>query len=243
MSSSCQIWITNNAGADRIQLPVLPETLTYTHNGNNESVNIAGLGETTIMQDRGAVTYDFSSIFPGAWFQGCQYEDLQEPSYYRDKLVEWKDSKQPVKLIITSSSVNTFCTIEKFTYKEKGGDPGTLHYDISLKEYRPLVARQIDTAATTPPEGSDSEAIDTTTQFGVVRTDGKRIKLFKKMSTSSKVLKYIPNRVAIKLFEKSGGWYKAKYKGATGYVKAEKIVLVTTLTPDQMAQFRATQEE
>ena len=42
-----------------------------------------------------------------------------------------------------------FCIIEDFSYSEQGGDVGSLHYSLTLKEYKEVHARQvkIDTQA------------------------------------------------------------------------------------------------
>lgn len=138
-----QIWITYNAEKQKLHIPVNPETINIDSGSSNKSVMVAELGEITIMQSRAAVQFSFSSFFPAHSFPGVKAADITDPLELVEKISEWKNSKNPVHLIITSSKINCYCTIEKFTYWENGGDVGTIHYDITLKEYREITTRQV----------------------------------------------------------------------------------------------------
>ena len=39
--------------------------------------------------------------------------------------------------------MSMYVTVEKFDTEEQGGDLGTIHYTITLKEYREVAVRQI----------------------------------------------------------------------------------------------------
>ncbi len=142
-SNDYQIWITYNAEKQKLRIPVNPETINITSGTNNKSVLVTELGEITIMQSRAAVQFTFSSFFPKQPFPGISVKKLTDPLELVAKINKWKNSKKPVHLIITSSKINCYCTIEKFTYWENGGDIGTIHYDIALKEYREITTRQV----------------------------------------------------------------------------------------------------
>lgn len=138
-----QMWITYNAEKEKLRIPVNPETININSGTSNKSVTVTELGEITIIQSRAAVQFSFSSFFPAMPFPGINAQDLTDPLTLVEKILEWKNSKNPVHLIVTSSKINCFCTIEKFTYWENGGDVGTIHYDMTLKEYREITARQV----------------------------------------------------------------------------------------------------
>jgi uncharacterized protein YgiM (DUF1202 family) len=222
MSSECQFWISNNAGQDKLRIPVLPEQITVTHDSQNESVMVAGLGEVTIIQDPSAKTFEWSCWFPAKKHQGCIDNPLA-PQAYVDKIEEWIASKKPVKFSITGTKVNLFCSIESWNYYEKGGDPGTFYYTIKLKEYREVKVRKIDLVPTTriPSGGSSGGGGGATT--GKVKTGGSRLKMYKKKSTSSKVLKKIKNGKTVTINSTSGSWYNITYGGKTGWAKKKYI--------------------
>ena len=64
MSIKYQIWLTYNAEKEKIQLPVLPLSFKLKTEVKMTVINVAGLGEITIMQSRPALQFSFSSFFP-----------------------------------------------------------------------------------------------------------------------------------------------------------------------------------
>lgn len=143
MSIKYQMWLTYNAEKEKIQLPVLPESFQTKNGSSNDSMDITGLGEITIMQSRPALQFSFSSFFPAAKFPGLQVSSITKPLTLIQKINTWKASRKPVHFIATACGVDLYCTIEKFDYSEEGGDPGTYQYSITLKEYREITVRQV----------------------------------------------------------------------------------------------------
>lgn len=166
MSIKYQMWLTYNAEKEKIQLPVLPSSFQTTNGSNNESMDIAGLGEIVIMQSRPALKFSFSSFFPATKFPGIQVTEITPPIEIVAKINEWKASKKPVHFIATACGVDLFATIENFKYSEEGGDPGTYQYTIELKEYREIAVRQvkIDITGETATVEKSEPRVDNTVQ-------------------------------------------------------------------------------
>lgn len=143
MSTKYQMWLTYNAEKEKIQLPVLPESFQVENGSNNDTVNVAGLGEIVIMQSRPALKFSFSSFFPAATFPGIQVSKITKPLTLVEKINTWKASTTPVHFICTAIGIDLYCTIESFKYEEDGGDPGTYQYSITFKEYREISTRQV----------------------------------------------------------------------------------------------------
>jgi nucleoid-associated protein YgaU len=137
------MWLTYNGETEKLRFPVLPETIRIQKGGANQSVGIQGLGEVVIKQDPAATVLSFSGFFPATPFPGVQFEPLKPPETLKDQIVAWKDGDKPVHFLITGTSVNLFCVIEDFTVSEQGGDIGTIHYSLTLKEYKEVNARQV----------------------------------------------------------------------------------------------------
>lgn len=149
MSSKYQMWLTHNGEAEKLRFPVLPEAITIKKGMSIKSVSIQGLGEVVIKQDPTAIVISFSSFFPAASFPGVQVADLTPPSDLKDKITVWQKSDKPVHFIVTGTTINLYFVIEDFTYKEQGGDVGTLHYSLTLKEYKEVSVRQVAVEAAT----------------------------------------------------------------------------------------------
>lgn len=144
MNTNYQMWITGNGEAQKLRIPVLPEKFTVSIGSENSSVDVAGLGEITIKQSRAAYQFSFSSFFPKKTFPGVKNVSLSDPQSCVERIKGWLESEKPVHIIITGVGIDEYCTIEKFTYYEQGGDVGTIHYDMTLKEYREVTIRQVE---------------------------------------------------------------------------------------------------
>ena len=149
MSSKYQMWLTHNGESRKIRFPVLPELFKVTNGSMNKSVDISGLGEIIIKQDRPADGIKFEGFFPSGFFPGVQVGSLTSPQVLKDTILDFKNSNKPSHFIITGTNVNMYCTIEDFPYEERGGDVGTIYFSLSLKEYREVSARQISVDVTT----------------------------------------------------------------------------------------------
>ena len=161
MNTNYQMWITYNAESEKLRIPVLPETFTVSIGSNNSSVDVVGLGVVVIKQDRPAFQFSFSSFFPKKNFPGVSVA-LSSPLACIEKLKKWHDGDKPVHLILTDVGIDVFCTIEQLNYHEQGGDTGTIHYDITLKEYREVTVRQvkIDTPKKTATVEKTEQRVD-----------------------------------------------------------------------------------
>lgn len=156
MSSKYNIWLTFDRDMEKLRLPVNPETISISDGSKNDSIDIAGLGEVTILQDRPALSFSWSCFFPKTYFPGVKYGP-PSPLKCVDKIRAWKRSKNPVKLVITGLKINLYCSIEQFDISEDGGDVGTIHYTIRLKEYRAATIRKLEVAADGAVQAAGSE--------------------------------------------------------------------------------------
>ncbi|MBC5720799.1 LysM peptidoglycan-binding domain-containing protein [Faecalibacterium sp. 4P15] len=143
MTINYQIWLTWNAEKEKMRLPVLPEKFDVKNGSNNRSVDLTGLGEVTIMQSRPALQFSFSSFFPAHGFPGMKSLIAVPPILYVRMIERWKKSRVPIHFICTGMYINLYCTIESFNYREDGGDVGTYHYDITLKEYQEVSLKTV----------------------------------------------------------------------------------------------------
>ena len=240
VSNLCEFWLSNNSGKSSFMFPVLPEQISITSEGSNDTVTVSGLGEVTIIQDPAPKVFEFTSHFPAVVHQGVEPtikkkpKLLLKPQEYIDMIDQWKASKKPVKFTVTDPKIGLFCSIESFSYYEKGGDPGTFYFTIKLKEYREVTVRKLDKTPATPPStggsgGSSGGSSGGTSGYkkGKVKTNGGRLMLRQKKSTSSKILAKMPNGSALTIKSKSGSWYAVIYKGKSGYAYAKYVKVIT----------------
>jgi nucleoid-associated protein YgaU len=151
-----QFWLSTNDNKERLRLPVLPSSLDISNASKNETVDIANLGEVTILQDPVAKTLQFSSFFPAHMSPLVEYNNPPKPWDAVNRIEKWKKSKQPLRFLVTGTSINIPVSIENFTYGEEGGAVGDLTYDLMLKEYVFVSVRKIKVKVKTPPKPKKS---------------------------------------------------------------------------------------
>lgn len=175
MSFDYQFWLSSDAGKQKNQLPVNPEKFTIKNGSNNDKINIAGLGEITIIQNRPALQFSFSSFFPFHLFTGIKGRtNFWYPLVWIQRINAWKNSGKPIHFIVTGCGIDLYCTIESFTYYQQGGDPGTYQYDITLKEYREITVRRVNISDQKASVQNTQKRVDNTQQsktYTVVKGD------------------------------------------------------------------------
>lgn len=142
MKPNYEIWLTANENRNRLQLPVNPSSINISSGSNNTSVEVAGLGEVTILQEPQAKEFELNSQFPSDYGPYCEYINIPSP-WEAVAFIEKYKSKQPFRFIITNTPINHLVSVEDFKYDERAGDVGTLYYSLKLKEYKIAKPRQI----------------------------------------------------------------------------------------------------
>ncbi len=146
--ASVEIYLLYNGAEEGLCLPVNPSEISVQAGSANETVSVQRLGEVTIIQDPVLKTISFSSQFPKHYGPYCVYKGIPEPYEAVAMVEKWRNSGHPVQFLVINSDgldLDLMATIESITYKETAGDVGTIYYDISLKEYRYIKPRTVET--------------------------------------------------------------------------------------------------
>lgn len=168
-------FISCNAETDCFLFPVLPDKVSYSDTIKNTSITVTSLGETTVIEDKGADTITFNSRFPAVRDQAVVVDTLYEPSYYRDKLEKWRDIKKPVHFVCWCAlKVDSYFTIDSLSFTEEGGPIGELSFSIKLKKYVEPKIRKIEIKNNEAQITQEQKRVDNTvtpTTYKVVAND------------------------------------------------------------------------
>lgn len=131
-------------GNREIEIPVLPEKLTVSSPGQNETVNVLGIGEVNILKRKGLREITFESFFPihaDPYVTG----ELTTPIEIIKTLQSHRDERTPIRFLLHGSDldININMGIEDLNYDERAGEIGDIYYSITLKEWKPYSALKI----------------------------------------------------------------------------------------------------
>ncbi len=117
-----------------ILLPVNPAELIVKVRGVNTGYDLLEVGAVVVPQGAGLRSFSISSLFP----------DGRESHNYVGFIENLLVRKAPARLIVTDADgggssrldLNVAVVIDRFDYRERGGEPGAIFYDLDLLEYR-----------------------------------------------------------------------------------------------------------
>jgi nucleoid-associated protein YgaU len=136
MTNELQFWLSYNNGAEKLRLPVNPESIRVSKTHGYDDVMTTQLGELTVIGTDRLREYSFSSFFPRDYNSSyCEYTDIPSPQDAVALIESWIETRKPVRLTVPGA-INTPVTIRSFTYSERAGHVGDVFFDISMKEYR-----------------------------------------------------------------------------------------------------------
>lgn len=127
--------------------PVTPSQVQTKVGNCNETVQILQMGQANLLKNAGLEEVRFRALFPGRQYHFVQVEEgFREPSYFLERLKDYKKAQKPVQLIIfrrLADGSQIFCSnvemgLEEYTIVEQGGEQGDFWVEIALKEYRKM---------------------------------------------------------------------------------------------------------
>ena len=125
-------------GAETFTLPVTPWKYSVQSGQLNKTYDILDAGEALVFGNRKLYKLKFDCFFP-ALYHGYPFivGDRVEPSACVERIIKFKETKEPVRVIITDSPVNLMMAIQSFDIKERDGSRD-IDYSISMTEFREL---------------------------------------------------------------------------------------------------------
>lgn len=134
-----------------LQLPVNPEELTVTRQGNNSRTEVVQLGEINILRDARLSSIGLEVLFPG--HDG--YPFLVGPWTPPDTAVAFftgaMDAKLPMRLVASGLGVNMMVSVEKVEPVRRAGDHDSIWCALSFLQYRSYGAKVLSIPSPASP--------------------------------------------------------------------------------------------
>lgn len=129
-----EFWLMQDS--ESLQLPVPPPSYSIKRALNNSVVVVEGIGEVSFIgKPKLAEIPTIEAFFPAQVYSFCQYTTFPSPKECTDLIEKWILSGNPIRYLVTGTSINTLCTIEDFQYGEQDGT-GDVYFSLNLKEYK-----------------------------------------------------------------------------------------------------------
>lgn len=127
-----EIWI--NMDKQKFRLPILPSEFQVKSSNTNERVKINAIGMINLLGKSDLKEIGIDAFFPAQEYSFVAYKGFPTPWKCVELINKWKESGNPIRLIITGSSVNMEMGIEDFDYGVRDGTKD-VYYSLDLSEY------------------------------------------------------------------------------------------------------------
>lgn len=136
-----EVWLTHKG--ERLRLPITPfYNIEEPQNNNTETLN--EVGTINLKGKKGLKTLTIESFFPSKDYYFLESSDvILDPFYYDNKIRNWANAKEPIRLIITETPHNFEVLIDSYTSGEQDGT-GDLYYSLALSEYVRIEATEYE---------------------------------------------------------------------------------------------------
>lgn len=128
------IELTFDNRSEGFTLPINPKTFELSEPSLNQKATLLNIGEVNLLGNRGLITCTLSGLLPSSKSPHYKRAD-REPMDYIELLKKWRDSKKPIRFIVSDSNINLAMGIEKLSYTINEGDHD-IYYTLELSEYR-----------------------------------------------------------------------------------------------------------
>jgi LysM domain. len=129
--------IRDPATKKNFHFPVNPEEVLIRREKQYETASILSLGEIDLIQGERVKEIAFSSFFPKVYDpRYCRVSDIPEPQTAMNQLTAFLMKRQPIRLLITGTIINTLAYVSAHDSTLKGGESDDIYFDITFRTYR-----------------------------------------------------------------------------------------------------------
>lgn len=157
-----EIWLMCEGEELRLPFVEISQGVGLSDSVNDKTANLYEIGDILIVGNDGLREFSYSSHFPDQAYGYLDVSDPLDPYDYVEIVSRFMNSKEPIRLIVTSTPVNLLMRIQSFYYHEKEGT-GSVYYDLEMTEYklidepRGAKAGEYDKAERRPRTSQDDE--------------------------------------------------------------------------------------
>lgn len=163
MANTRVVRFEGNGGS--FELPVNPKELAVTQGSGNKTINLLNVGEVVIAGNRGPIKMAVNTFLPAS---NSPFYKERNPEEIVMKMKQWKNGRQPLRIIVSGTDINTMFLVENMEEQYREGQLD-IYINWNFTEYRVL---NVPASATTAFSGNVNSS-ELKERSGVVKTPKK----------------------------------------------------------------------
>lgn len=163
MANTRVIRFEGNGGS--FELQVNPKELAVTQGSGNKTINLLNVGEVVVAGNRGPIKMAVNTFLPAS---NSHFYKERIPEEIVTKMKQWKNGRQPLRIIVSGTDINTMFVVENMEEKYLEGQLD-IYINWSFAEYRVL---NVPASATTAFSGNVNSS-ELKERGGAVKTPKK----------------------------------------------------------------------
>jgi len=222
-----QMYLTAKPSGERLQIPLLPDSLNVRTGAMTIASQIINVGEIKIPRGTNLIGYSWNGTLPGPNMRSMPFITAwREPKSIIAQIEDWVRKGQTLAFMVTEATINKDVFIESFNYEYTG--VGNVNYNITLTMKRALTIKTAPPPPAPPPKPAPGQT--TPSRWGRIRlsnTNGAVPVLYEPRA-DARVLDYWGHDRRIEIVGQSGAYYMTPHiNGANGqgYILMRHIVL------------------
>ena len=192
------------------------------------TVDILDFGEVDLVQEgKKIIELSFDTIFPIEYDEAyCRYIDIPNPKDAIELLTKWKDSNDPVRLIITDFSFNELVNIAKFTVEERGGEIEDKYISISFRTHRSIKIETLNSKSNSSSSLKNNRPNNNKNKFNrndIVRVTADVLNVRSGPGTNNSIIGSVSNGTKLKVWRAQGNWLDVFYGNHGGWICSDYV--------------------
>ncbi len=163
MANTRVVRFEGNGGS--FELPVNPKELAVMQGSGNKTINLLNVGEVVIAGNRGPIKMAVNTFLPAS---NSPFYKERNPEEIVMKMKQWKNGRQPLRIIVSGTDINTMFLVENMEEQYREGQLD-IYINWNFTEYRVL---NVPASATTAFSGNVNSS-ELKERSGVVKTPKK----------------------------------------------------------------------
>ena len=176
----------------------------------------------------------FKTIFPKYYDSSyCNYSDLQDPQFLKNKFTEFKNSESPLRLIIPILEFNELVNLSEISFTCKAGESDDLYVSNTFRKYREAYINNSNIIKKFSNGETEKEfktylsstryTKDMIRAGDNVKVNSNSINIHQEPDLNSSTLGSLKQNELVSILRVQGKYGAIAYNGQQGWIKLENI--------------------